>query len=122
MLDAASKTLLAAYEEAPYTWNLWARQAASVPDFKNINRIRFSEAPNLEMVPENSPYPEGKMSDSKETYQIEKFGDFQRQLGDGYQRRSGRNQPNPGHARKRCTSHPEPQGLRGAREQSENGR
>jgi hypothetical protein len=74
MLDAANKTLLAAYEEAPYTWNLWARQAASVPDFKGINRIRFSESPNLEMVPENSPYPEGKMSDSKETYQIEKFG------------------------------------------------
>ena len=74
MLDAANKTLLAAYEEAPYTWSIWCRQAASVPDFKNINRIRFSEAPSLEMVPENHPYPEGKMSDSKETYQVEKFG------------------------------------------------
>jgi|694.fasta_scaffold19329_10 hypothetical protein len=74
LLDAANKTLLAGYEEAPYTWNLWARQAASVADFKNINRIRFGESPNLEMVPENTDYKEGAMTDSKETYKVEKFG------------------------------------------------
>ena len=74
LLDAANKTLLAGYEEAPYTWNLWARQAASVADFKNINRIRFGESPNLEMVPENADYKEGAMTDSKETYKVEKFG------------------------------------------------
>jgi hypothetical protein len=74
LLDAANKTLLAAYEEAPFTWNLWARQASSVQDFKNINRIRFSEAPDLEMVPENTDYKEGAMSDSKESYSVEKFG------------------------------------------------
>lgn len=74
MLDAANKTLLAGYEEAPYTWTLWARQAASVADFKNINRARFSEAPNLEMIPEGNDYPEGVMSDSKESYKVEKFG------------------------------------------------
>ena len=74
LLDAANKTLLAAYEEAPFTWNLWARQASSVQDFKNINRIRFSEAPDLEMVPENKEYKEGVMSDSKESYSVEKFG------------------------------------------------
>lgn len=74
LMDAANKTLLAGYEEAPYTWNLWARQAGSVDDFKNINRIRFSESPDLEHVPENSEYPEGVMSDSKESYKVEKFG------------------------------------------------
>jgi hypothetical protein len=74
MLDAANKTLLAGYEEAPYTWNLWARQAGSVNDFKPINRIRFSESPDLEHVPENSAYPEGIMADSKESYEVEKFG------------------------------------------------
>lgn len=74
LLDAANKTLLAGYEEAPYTWSMWARQAPAVADFKNINRIRFSESPDLEMVPENQPYPEGPMSDSKETYSVEKFG------------------------------------------------
>ena len=74
LLDASNKTLLAGYEEAPYTWNLWARQAGSVDDFKNINRIRFSESPDLEHVPENTNYKEGVMTDSKESYRVEKFG------------------------------------------------
>lgn len=74
LLDASNKTLLAGYEEAPFTWNLWARQAGSVDDFKNINRIRFSESPDLEHVPENTEYKEGVMTDSKESYRVEKFG------------------------------------------------
>ena len=74
LLDATNKTLLAAYEEAPYTWNRWARQAAPVADFKDINRIRYSEVPNLGVVPERSPYAEQQMSDNKESYSIEKFG------------------------------------------------
>lgn len=74
LLDAANKTLLAGYEEAPFTWSMWARQASSTPDFKNINRIRFSESPDLEVVPENKSYDEGPMSDSKESYSVEKFG------------------------------------------------
>ena len=74
LLDASNKTLLAGYEEAPFTWDIWARQASSVPDFKNINRIRFSESADLEMVPEKSDYRESQMSDSKESYQVEKFG------------------------------------------------
>jgi hypothetical protein len=74
LLNASNKTLLAAYEEAPYTWSLWARQATSVDDFKPINRMRFSESPDLEVVPESKEYPEGVMSDSRESYSVEKFG------------------------------------------------
>ncbi len=74
MLDAANKTLLNAYEEAPFTWSMWARQGASVPDFKAINRIRFSESPNLEVVPESHDYPEKAMSDSRESYSVSKYG------------------------------------------------
>lgn len=74
LLDAANKTLLQAYEEAPYTWTMWARQAPSVADFKNINRIRFSESPDPEMVPERHEYKEKALSDSKETYKVEKYG------------------------------------------------
>lgn len=74
LLDAINKSLLAEYEEAPYTWSMWARQAASVPDLKTIYRTRISEFPNLEMVPENAKYPEKQMSDSKESYQISKYG------------------------------------------------
>jgi hypothetical protein len=74
LLDAANKTLLRGYDEAIYTWSLWARQAPSVADFKDIHRIRFSESPDLMQVPENDNYPEGAMSDSKESYRVEKFG------------------------------------------------
>lgn len=74
LLDAANKTLLAGYEEAPYTWSAWARQAQSVEDFKPINRIRLSEMADPEMVPEGADYPERKMSDKKESYKIEKYG------------------------------------------------
>lgn len=74
LLDAANKTLLAAYEEAPQTYQAWCRTAPAVSDFKNINRIRFSEAPDLEVVPEARPYKEAQMTDSKETYRVEKYG------------------------------------------------
>lgn len=75
LLDAANKTLLAAYEEAPYTWNLWARQGSPAEDFKALNRIRFSEAPNPEEVPEGKDYPEKAMSDSRESYTVAKYGE-----------------------------------------------
>ncbi len=74
LLDAANKTLLAAYEESPQSWNLWARQAPSVADFKAINRIRFSESPNPEIVPEKQEYKEKATSDSRESYKVEKYG------------------------------------------------
>lgn len=74
LLDAASKTLLASYVEAPYTWNQWVRQAQSVDDFKNINRISLGESPNLEVVPEGKEYPEGKVVDQKKSYKIDKYG------------------------------------------------
>lgn len=74
MLDAANKTLLAAYEEAPYTWEMWARNAGTTSDFKALNRIRFSEMGSPEVVPEGKEYPESPMSDAKESYKVEKYG------------------------------------------------
>jgi hypothetical protein len=74
LLDAANKTLTASYVEAPYTWNQWVRQAQSVDDFKNINRISLGESPNLEIVPEGKEYPEGKVVDQRKSYKIEKYG------------------------------------------------
>ena len=76
LLDAANKTLLAGYEEAPYTWEMWARNAGTTADFKNLNRIRFSEMGTPEMVPEGNVYPDAAMSDAKETYKINKYGNM----------------------------------------------
>jgi len=76
LLDAANKTLLAGYEEAPYTWEIWARNAGTTSDFKNLNRIRFSEMGTPEMVPEGKEYPEATMSDTKESYAVHKYGNM----------------------------------------------
>lgn len=76
LLDAANKTLLAGYEEAPYTWSMWARDAGTTADFKNLNRIRFSEMGTPEMVPEGKEYPEAAMSDAKEVYKVNKYGNM----------------------------------------------
>lgn len=75
LLDAINKTLLQAYEEAPYSWTIWARQAPSVADFKTIHRTRFSEAPDPEMVPERHEYKEKELSDSRESYTVNKYGE-----------------------------------------------
>jgi hypothetical protein len=75
LLDAANKNLLASYEEAPFTWNLWARTGTPAEDLKTLNRTRFSEAPNPEEVPEGKDYPEKPMSDSRESYRVAKFGE-----------------------------------------------
>ena len=76
LLDAANKTLLAGYEEAEFTWSMWARDAGTTADFKALNRIRFSEMGTPEMVPEGKEYPESPMSDSKESYKIAKYGNM----------------------------------------------
>lgn len=76
LLDAANKTLLSGYEEAPFTWNIWARDAGTTADFKALNRIRFSEMGTPEMVPEGKEYPDAGMSDAKETYKINKYGNM----------------------------------------------
>lgn len=74
LLDAINKTLLTSYEEAQYSYTLWARQGASTADLKAIHRMRFSEFPNLEMIPENKEYPQKQMTDSKESYRPDKYG------------------------------------------------
>lgn len=74
LLDAAKKTLLAAYEEQNVTYPIWTRQAPSTVDFKTINRMRLGELPDPDIVPENGRYGEAAVSDGKETYRVEKYG------------------------------------------------
>jgi hypothetical protein len=74
LVDAANKTLRAAYDEAPYTWSIWARQAASTENLHAINRTQLGEVPDLDMIPEGKEYTQLAVSDSKVTYSIEKFG------------------------------------------------
>lgn len=74
LLDAQNKTLLKSYMDVPTTFNIWARQGQSVPDFKNINRVRLGEIGNQPTVEENGDYKDMSISDAKESYFVEKRG------------------------------------------------
>lgn len=74
LLDAQNKTLLKSFTDFPSTYQIWARQAESVPDFKTIYRIRLGEVGNQPMVEENGEYKDMALSDNKESYRIEKHG------------------------------------------------
>ena len=74
LLDASNKTLLKSFMDVPTTYQLWARQGESVPDFKLINRIRLGELGNQPHVEENGDYKDLSLSDAKEAYRVEKRG------------------------------------------------
>lgn len=72
-IDAMNKTLLQAYREQPQTFrNLGRRTTAS--DFKEINRIRMSAAPDLLPKGENGEFKHGAWSDGKESYALSTYG------------------------------------------------
>jgi hypothetical protein len=73
VLDAANKTLRNAYDAAPRTYEMWARQVTA-PDFKNINRTLLSGAPNLQPVLPGEEFKRGIVSDGKETYALATYG------------------------------------------------
>lgn len=70
-LDAMNKSLLAGYEEAPQTWKGPMRQAASVSDFKNINRVKLGAIQNLPVWNDNSNPEIAAVANEKETYAVE---------------------------------------------------
>jgi hypothetical protein len=69
VLDAANKSLRQAYDAAPRTHEMWARQSTA-PDFKNINRVVLSGAPSLLKVLPGEEIKRGAVTDGKETYQL----------------------------------------------------
>lgn len=74
LLDAANKRLRQAYQENIPSYTRWARRAANAPDFKNINVIQLSNAPDLKKVLEDGEFKSGAMSDGKETYTVLTYG------------------------------------------------
>lgn len=74
LLDAQNKTLLKSFMDVPSTYQIWARQGESVPDFKSIHRVRLGEIGNQPTVEENGDYSDMSISDAKESYFVEKRG------------------------------------------------
>jgi len=68
-LDAINKSLRFNYLDAKRTWPIWAEKRFN-PDFKNINRVVLSEAPNMVSANEGGEMQYVQLSDSKETYAL----------------------------------------------------
>jgi ATP-dependent Clp endopeptidase proteolytic subunit ClpP len=71
--DAANKTLLKAYSEAPATWQPWVTKIPA-SDFKTIYGIALSEAPDTDLVNEAEEYGYGELKESQESYRVYKYG------------------------------------------------
>lgn len=73
LAGTAHKVLRESYDMSPGTYELWCNVTEN-PDFKEMSRNQLSEAPDLDEVPEHTPYKYGKFTDAKEVFQIASFG------------------------------------------------
>lgn len=73
LADVMGKSLRSAYELSPKTWPTWCRRVTA-PDYKEIKRIQLSEAPDLTTIHEGGEYTFGALTESREVYQIGKYG------------------------------------------------
>jgi len=69
----ANKSLLAGYEVAPATFQLWAR-VGSLNDFKSSTRLKFADVGKLKLIAEGGKYTETKRTEKKETIQLGTYG------------------------------------------------
>lgn len=72
--NVASKRLRDAYQENAGTYTQWARRAPNAPDFKNINIVQLSGAPELLQTNEHGEFKYGTMTDAGTSYALVTFG------------------------------------------------
>lgn len=72
-LDAVNKSMQIGYTEYPATWRGPMRQGSSVPDFKQIHRMRLGSIPNLPVWPDNQDSIKASIADAKESYAVEAY-------------------------------------------------
>ncbi len=80
--NTARKVMLDQYSYATPTYRTWAKGGTAV-DFKAMSRLRLSETPTFNEVPEGDEITMGTMSESKESYAILTYGrglSFTRQM------------------------------------------
>lgn len=73
LVDAANKSMLKGFEEAPETWAIWA-QTGSLSDFKLGRRVNLSSFNDLTLVNEDGEYTYGSFTEQGETIQLATFG------------------------------------------------
>ncbi|WP_312548174.1 prohead protease/major capsid protein fusion protein [Massilia sp.] len=72
--NVANKRMRGAYEEAQGTYTQWARRAPNAPDFKNINIVQMSGAPELLRTNEHGEFQYGTMKDAGMSYSLVTYG------------------------------------------------
>ena len=72
--NVASKRLRNSYEENPGTYRVWARRAPNAPDFKSMNVVQLSGAPDLLQVNEAGEFKYGSLSDAGISYAVATYG------------------------------------------------
>lgn len=73
LIDAANKSMLKGFEEAPETWQIWA-QTGTLSDFKIGNRVNLSSFNDLELVSEDGEFKYGSFTEQGETIQLATYG------------------------------------------------
>lgn len=69
LANVASKSMLAGWDEAGETWQMWCRKG-NLADFKRANRAGLSMFSRLDVVPEHAEITFGKVSDRTEYIQL----------------------------------------------------
>jgi len=72
--NVANKRMRDAYQENAGTYTQWARRAPNAPDFKNINIVQMSGAPELLQTNEHGEFKYGTMKDAGTSYALVTYG------------------------------------------------
>ena len=73
LANVATKTLTDAYKTQPQTFLPLVR-IVELPDYKQVTRLQFGDAPSLEEVKEGGEYTFGKIGEAAESYKLAKHG------------------------------------------------
>jgi hypothetical protein len=73
LANVQNKILREAYENTPATFQHWTVKGSG-ENFKELSRVQLSEAPALSEVAEKEEYSYGSFGESKEVFQIKKYG------------------------------------------------
>lgn len=71
--EVMNKRLRAAYQSAPRSFTAFSRRS-DVSDFKTINTLALSGAPDLDEVKESGEYTYGSMSEEGQSYNLKTYG------------------------------------------------